>query len=165
MTDEALKKHNNSKLLELHPWLMFKVSAVLQDLSQHKFRPRIQCAWRSPSDQLDAYNNGYSKLKFGFHNVTHNKRPCSLAADIVDDNNPYNESREFLLKLYSSAKAHGLETGILFGLSTTRRNNLNEAVSNKNWKFTGPIGWDPWHVQPTSKTITVAQAKAGQQPS
>lgn len=165
MTDSELTNRNIDKLAECNPWLRAKVGAILRDLQGHGYRPRIQEAWRSPADQILACLEGRSKVRWGFHNATGKANlPDALAADIVLDDCPYEEPREFLLKLYSSAKAHGLETGILFGLSAVNRVRLNKAVAASNWTYSGPIGWDPWHVQPTPSTLTIAQAKRGERP-
>ena len=165
MTDAELLERNIDKLAECNPWLRAKSGAIIRDLQGHGYRPRIQEAWRSPADQLTAYNAGRSKVRWGFHNATRpDGKPDALAADIVLDGAPYTEPREFLLKLYSSARAHGLETGILFGVSAVDRVRLAKAVAAGNWSYSGPIGWDPWHVQPRPDTLTIAQAKRGERP-
>lgn len=165
MTEAERKARNASKLLELHAWFRPKVGAILADLEGHGWRPRIQEAWRSAADQATAYRSGRSKLRWGFHCATANDgRAEALAADIVDDNRPYDETRPFLLQLAASAAAHGLETGIWFSLSQARRRRLMEALERREWHYSGPIGWDPWHVQPKPETLTVAQARAGQRP-
>lgn len=165
MTNEKLLERNARKLMECNPWLHGKVVAILKDLRGHGYRPRIQEAWRSPADQILACLEGRSKVRWGFHNATGKANlPDALAADIVLDDCPYKEPREFLLKLYSSAKAHGLETGILFGLSAAQRVRFNKAVDAKDWTYSGPIGWDPWHVQPAMETLAIAEAKRGERP-
>ncbi len=165
MIDAARHARNAAKLLELNVWFRPKVAAILRDLEGHGWRPRIQEAWRSQADQLAAYNAGRSKVKWGYHNATRpDGLPDALAADIVLDDHPYEEHREFLLKLYSSARAHGLETGAVFGISATARMRLMAAVSEARWDYDGPLGWDPWHVQPTPATLTIAQARAGKRP-
>ncbi len=142
-----------------------QAAAILLDLTGHGWKPRIQEAWRAPAEQLAAYNAGRSKVRWGFHNASSPVRPYdALAADIVLDDCPYEEPKEFLLKLYSSAKSHGLETGVLFGLSAAQRVRLNKAVDAKQWDYLGPIGWDPWHVQPTMETLATAEAKRGERP-
>ncbi len=70
MNEEQRKKRNTDRLAELYPSFRNKSRAVVTDLESQGLRPRIQDAWRSPQDQLKAFNSGHSKLKFGFHNVT-----------------------------------------------------------------------------------------------
>lgn len=165
MTETDRRAHNAAKQRELHAWLRPKVAVILADLEGHGWRPRIQQAWRSMEAQAEAYRLGHSKVRWGFHNAEDEQgMPEALAADIVDDNRPYNETRPFLMQLAASASAHGLETGIRFGLSRERRRRLAEALTRKEWHYSGPIGWDPWHVQPTPATLTVAQARAGDRP-
>lgn len=140
MKDPDLLARNERMLTEVWPPLSPKLRAVLRDMQGHGWRPRIQQAWRSPAAQMDAYRKGYSGLKWGLHCVVNDKGgPCSLAADIVSDDNPYEEPAQFLHDLASSAAAHGLTTGL-------------------HW--TKP--YDPWHVQPLG--ITAAAAKRGVKP-
>ena len=50
------------------------------------YRPRVQTAWRSVADQLDAYKRGTTRVQFGFHNMTGaTGAKEALAADIWDD--------------------------------------------------------------------------------
>lgn len=156
---------NAERLSELHPWLRPKVAAVLRDLEGHGWRPRIHQAWRSTAEQAEAYRLGRSKLRWGFHQATGAAgAPEALAADIVQDDAPYREPRQYLLMLASSARAHGLETGIRFGLTYRQVLRVRKAVADRDWGFGGPIGWDGWHVQPPPRTLTVAQARAGKRP-
>lgn len=165
MTEQARHERNRTKLGDLHPWLRPKVDAILGDLEGHGFRPRIQRAWVSREEQREAYSLGHSKLLWGFHNALRpDGRPGALAVDIVDDNAPYAEDRRFLLMLAASARAHGLETGIRFGLTVRQIAAVMKAVDERRWTFAGPIGWDSWHVQPRPVTLTVAQARAGKRP-
>jgi len=165
MTEDARKARNAAKLAELNAWIRPKVGAIVADLEGHGWRPRVQDAWRSPAAQAEAYSLGHSKLLWGFHNALRpDGRPGALAVDIVDDNAPYAEDRRFLLMLAASARAHGLETGIRFGLTVRQIAAVMKAVDERRWTFAGPIGWDSWHVQPRPVTLTVAQARAGKRP-
>ena len=160
MTEAERHNRNNLRLLECWPAFARKVKAVLADLEGHGLRPRIQCAWRSPAAQLAAFKAGNSKLKFGFHNVTSKAgKPEALAVDILDDDHPLDPPTRFLLMLASSARAHGLQSGILWGLSTARRKKIEEVLASKNWDARVAVGWDPCHVEVTGLTVT--RAKAG----
>ena len=128
------------------------------------FRPRIQDAHRTIEDQLKAFNGGFSKVKFGFHNVTGaNGKPEALAADLLDDNRPLNPSREYLIRLAATAQAHGLQTGIFFGLPQVLRKGLSQAIEDLNFSSAVKIGFDPTHIEVTG--ISITEAKAGKRPS
>ena len=70
MTEEQRRQQNAERLTELYPTFRTRIASVIDSLESQGMRPRIQDAWRSPEDQLRAFNSGHSKLKFGFHNVT-----------------------------------------------------------------------------------------------
>jgi hypothetical protein len=166
VTSAQLTAHNNRKLRELHPWLRPKITAIMSELVQHGWSPRIQCAWRSQADQLAAVASGASKVKWGFHCAESTAgTPEALAADIVLDNCPYDEPLRFKLQLLAMAQGHGLTTGALFGLAPGARMNVAAAVHAKAWDRVVPVGWDPWHVQPTPGTLTVDAARAGHRPA
>src|SRR6266849_193113 len=117
MTESDRLKRNKERLKELFPTFAVRIGKVLVDLEAAGVRPRIQEAYRSPEDQLKAFNAGFSKLKFGFHNVTGaggNRE--SLAVDLLDDDQPLNPSTGYLLRLATVAQKQRLETGILWGL-------------------------------------------------
>src|SRR5262245_51777863 len=114
MTEPNRLARNQDKLAEIYSPVRSKFAAVIADLEGHGFRPRIQEAWRSPADQLVAFNSGHSKLKFGLHNATGSSGSKeALAIDIVDDDQPLQESRKFTLMTSASARSHGLDSGIL----------------------------------------------------
>jgi hypothetical protein len=127
------------------------------------YRPRIQDAWRSPADQLEAYRQGYSQVMYGFHNVTAtNGIREALAADILDDNRPLTAQTDFMLRLTAAAEKNGLTTGIRWGLSDTYVQAINAAITTQNWSAPVHVGWDPLHVEATG--LTIPQAKAGIRP-
>ena len=131
------------------------MAAVIQDMETQGFRPRIQDAHRSIEKQLEAFINGFSKVKFGFHNVTGaNGKPESLAVDLLDDDKPLNPSREYLIRLAATAEALGLQTGIFFGLPQNLRKGVRQAIK---------VGFDPTHVEVAG--ISIAEAKAGKRPT
>lgn len=163
MTEQDRQARNKERLSELHPAFAAKVESVIHDLEGHEFRPRIQDAARSPEAQLEAYQSGHSKLRFGFHNVTLKGKPCALAVDLLDDDHPSQESTRYLLMLASSAEAHGLTTGIRWGLPQKMRDAIDRAILLKTWDAPVKTGWDPCHVEPRGMTASEAQkrVKAG----
>ena len=137
---------------------------MIAALEAQGLRPRIQDAWRSPADQLEAFNSGHSKLRFGFHNVTSaSGAPEALAVDLLDDNAPLNAGKPFMLRLAAAAEAEGLATGLRWGLPASLRNAIDAAIEAQDWKAKVKVGWDPLHVEPTG--ITVQQARQGQRPA
>ncbi|HSF81869.1 MAG TPA: hypothetical protein VLA49_11585 [Anaerolineales bacterium] len=163
MKEADRKKRNETLLLELHPNFRARIQQVIVTLEALGLRPRIQEAWRSPAKQLKAFKKGFSKLKFGFHNVTASDGTReALAVDLVDDNSPLNPSRQYLLKLAAAAAAAGLTTGIRWGVPEELIGSIDAAIAAQDWNAKVKLGWDPTHVQPTD--ITVDQAKAGLRP-
>lgn len=162
MTEPQRKRRNALMLSECSDWFAERASAIIRDLEGHGFRPRIQCAWRSPTEQLKAYKDGFSQLKFGLHNITRNDLPWGFAADILDDDHPLQPGPKYLLMLASSAQPHGCQTGIEWGLSASRRIAIKAAIRARAWNFAGAWGWDPTHVEAVG--ITATQAQAGKLP-
>lgn len=155
---------NASRLKECHEVFAHAMAAVIRDMEQLGFRPRIQDAWRSPEDQLKAFNSGNSGVKFGFHNATGpQNRKEALAVDLLDDDAPLKPSKRYVLTLAAVARANGLDTGLLWKLSRTARERTDQAVRNRDFSADVDIGFDPCHVEITG--ITVAQAKNGVRPT
>jgi len=164
MNEQQRKKRNTDRIAELWPSFGNKIKAVIATLEAQGLRPRIQEAYRSPADQLIAFNSGHSKLKFGFHNVTGaNGAKEALAVDMLDDDHPLNPGTEYLLHLAAAAEAQGLITGIRWDLPQKLIDGIDAAIANQDWKAPVKVAWDPTHVQPTG--ITPSQAKAGQRPA
>lgn len=164
MTEPNRKQRNSDRLLELHSAFRSRLTKVIEELELMGLRPRIQDGYRSPQDQLIAFNNGNSKLKFGFHNITGpNGEKESLAVDMLDDDSPLNISSGYLLKLAHMSEKNGLTTGIRWGLPPKLRSAIDEAIAAQNWDAPVKIGWDPTHVEPVG--ITVTEAKSGKRPS
>lgn len=160
MNEQDRKARNTERLQQLNPQMRAKIVAIIADMEGHGFRPRIQEAWRSPGDQLAAYNSGHSKLQFGFHNVTNKDgSPNSFAVDLLDDDHPAQEGRKYLLTLAASAKAHGCQTGIRWGLAQRLRDAIDAAIAGRNFDAPVKVGWDPTHIEPMG--VTPAQVKAG----
>ena len=163
MTEALRQQRNAERLMELYPTFRTRISAVIADLEAMGVRPRIQDAYRSPVDQLNAFNTGHSKLKFGFHNVTGpNNEKESLAVDMVDDENPLNLAKSYLLKLAFASEKNGLATGIRWGVPSKLITAIDAAIAAQNWNADVKIGWDPSHIQPVG--ITVTEAKNGKRP-
>lgn len=159
MNEIDLAKRNARMLLELHPAVGVKVAAVLIDLQGHGWRPRIQQALRTQSEQLENLSKGVSRVRFSYHMV-------GLAADLLDDDNPVGKDAaaetRFCLMLASSAWAHGLDTGTLWGLSVEDRAKATAIIAAKKWTAGVELGWDAGHVQ--VRGITLSEAKRGVRP-
>lgn len=164
MKDAARKQRNKDRLGELYPQFSLRIQQVINTLESKGIRPRIQDAWRSPSDQLKAYLAHHSKVKYGFHNVTSSAGvPEALAVDMLDDDAPLNPSKSYLLQLAGAAEAAGLITGIRWDLPAKLVKGIDAAIAAEDWNANVKISWDPTHIQPIG--ITIADAKAGTRPS
>jgi hypothetical protein len=163
MNETARKQRNQQRLAECFPAFARRVEAVIKDLEKEGFRPRIQEAHRSIADQLKAFNGGFSKVRFGFHNVTGaNGKPESLAVDLLDDNKPLNPSRKYIILLAAAAEKHGLHPGSYFGLPQLLRKGLRKAIADHNFDPNVKIGFDPTHIEVSD--ISIADARTGQRP-
>ncbi len=155
--------NNKNKLMELYPAMRVKVDAILKGLEGVGYRPRIQTAWRSEAEQLDAYKRGTSRVQYGFHNVTGaNGVKEALAVDVWDDDNPTTTRVDFMLRLAAAAEAQGLTTGIRWDLADEDSVLIDIALQNQNWDAKIRVGWDPLHVEPVG--ITIEEAKVGKRP-
>jgi hypothetical protein len=164
MKEELRKQRNAQKLMELYPSFRERLKKIIVEMENRGYRPRIQDAWRSPADQLKAFNTGHSKLKYGFHNVTGKTGGKeSLAVDLLDDDFPLASRKEYLLNLADVAEKNGLVSGIRWGVPVALRKAIDDAITSKNWKAAVKIGWDPTHIEPVG--LTAAQAKAGKRPN
>jgi hypothetical protein len=54
----------------------------------------------------------------------------------------------YLLMLAAAAEAHGLETGIRWGLPANMRQRIDRLIAAKAWTETTKVGFDPCHVEP-----------------
>jgi hypothetical protein len=161
--ESARKQRNSDKLEELYPTFRTRIAAVIAALEGIGIRPRIQEAWRSPSDQLIAWQTGHSKLKYGFHNVTgKNGAKEAFAVDLLDDDHALNPSTAYLLHVAAAAQGQGLTTGLRWGLPPALAGAIDEALTGAKWDAPIKIGWDPTHIEPTGLTPT--QARAGTRP-
>lgn len=152
MDDTARHERNKGKLGELHPWMRDRVMGLLVDLEHNNWKPRIQEAYRSPEDQLKAFNSGHSKLKYGYHNCTGpNGEKEAFAVDIYrEDSSILIAEKDFCIALAHYAMKQGLITGISWGLPQAMYNATMAAVKANDGNAPVKISWDPCHVQPVS---------------
>lgn len=163
MTEEKRRERNVQRMRELHPEFRVRIDWILHELEAAGFRPRIQDAWRSITDQLRAYNTGHSKLMYGFHNVTaEDGSPEALACDILDDDNPLHPSRPYVLRLAAIAKRAKCNTGVFWGLDDRQKAMVMDAIVGEDWYADVRVGWDPCHVEPDD--LTVDEARRGKRP-
>ncbi len=165
MKEPARVERNKQRLGECFPVFAKRVANVIKDMETLGFRPRIQDAHRTIEDQLKAFNNGFSDVKFGFHNVTGaTGKPESLAVDLLDDDHPLAPPRKYVITLASVAQKRQLHSGIFFRLKTAaERKALQDAIDSLDSDLKIRIGFDPTHLEPTG--LTIAQAKAGIRPT
>lgn len=164
MKEEKRRERNAQKSAECFPWFRKRLLETIHDLETQGFRPRIQEAWRSPADQLTAFKNGNSKLKFGYHNATGpTGEKQSLAVDLLDDDAPMAPGRRYLLALAIAAGDHQLNTGVTWGLPAKLRKTITDAIAARNANADiSKIGWDPCHVEITG--VSVSDVEAGKRP-
>jgi hypothetical protein len=164
MNEAARQQRNQQRLGECFPKFAKRVKAVIAELEALGFRPRIQEAHRSIADQLKAFNDGFSTVRFGFHNITGaNGQTEALAVDLLDDDKPLGPSRKYMILLAATAQRNGLHPGSFFKLSEPQRKRLNQAIKDSNFDPKIKIGFDPTHIEATG--LTVGQAKTGKRPT
>lgn len=161
MDESKRLSYNRERLQMIDPSIRAKVAAVIKDLEGHGLRPVIaKEVWRSPKEQMALYKAGRSKVSWGFHCAcARDGKPGSLAADIIDADLAWNASRKFWLMLGSSAMAHGLGWGGLWGLPKSLRTGLLKVIECKDWDCLVKFGWDVAHIETAS--VTVKEARAG----
>lgn len=164
MKEAARIARNKQRLGECFPAFAKRVAKVIKEMEDAGFRPRIQDAHRTIADQKKAFDNGFSDVLFGFHNVTGaGGKPESLAVDLLDDDHPLSPGRKYVITLASIAQKNKLHSGIFFRLKTAaERKALQDAIDSLNFSLTVRIGFDPTHLEPTG--LTIAQAKSGDRP-
>lgn len=164
MEEQKRRARNAQRLGECHPWFRTRLQAVIRTLETKGFRPRIQDAWRSEADQLRAFQNGHSKLRYGFHNATGpNGEKQALAADLLDDDNPLKPRIRYLLAVAVQARQQRLNTGLAWGLPASLQRPIEDAITAGNIDVPiTKIGWDPCHVEITG--LGIAEVKAGRRP-
>ncbi len=164
--NRADRQFQNYRMLErVHFNLRHKVAMIVLDLEGHGCHPLIDAGvYRSPAEQLKKFQEGNSKVRYSYHNVTgRSGTPESLAADITDAELRWNSPLSFWLRLASSAQAHQMTSGIYWGLNASRRSELRAIIARRTWNPGNvSIGWDPAHVQVTG--ISLFAAKRGKRP-
>ncbi len=164
MKEAARLQRNADRIGECFPAFGSRMRRVLDTLEAKNFRPRIQDGWRSPEDQLNAFNHGFSRLKFGFHNVTGpGDSRESLACDVLDDDSPLAPSSRYLLALALAARGEEIETGILWDLPGPLVAGVESALATRNIDAPVKVGFDPTHVQPCG--LTPSSARKGVRPT
>jgi hypothetical protein len=145
---------NQQQLSLCHPWTQYRVSAILLELEAEGFRPRVIQSWRSQSEQSDALDTGTSQLRFGYHNVTDlSGNPRAFAVDVASSDD---SSLVYKLHLAKLASRHEMTTGIYWGLQAADLLKLQRAAESLDSTSVSDVGWDPYHVEP--KSITLSQA-------
>lgn len=170
MTEAARKQRNTDRMKELHPVFAARIKAIIAALEALGERPRIQDAWRSEQQQLEDFNNGFSTVKYGFHNVTGaGGKKEGLAVDLLDDNYPTGNAPDnsYFLKVAYVAEQNKCLSGIRWNgkkpvVTAADITAINKAIAAKNWKAKVRIGFDPTHIEPAD--LTIAQAKNGKRP-
>jgi len=163
MLESERIQFNKNKLQEFYPTLRTRIEPLLMEMEKSGYRPRVQTAWRSVADQLDAYRRGTTRVQFGFHNITGaGDTKESLAADIWDDDRMEQVKVDFMLHLAAAAEVQGLTTGIRWDLTEEDQKLINLAVKHQVWDAQLRVGWDPLHVEPLG--ITIEEAKNGKRP-
>lgn len=164
MTTNQRHAVNAARVQLMHPKLRAKILAIICDMEGKGWQPIIDVGvYRTPAEQAEKKRLGFSKVSYSFHTVTGaNGVPESLAADIVDVRYQWNAPSKYWLQLAACAEAHGMQTGIRWGLSTPKRAVINTLIRLKNWDAKFALGWDAAHTE--CKGITLAQAKAGKRP-
>jgi len=157
MKEEARRARNTQRLGELNPAFARRIAAIITELESKGFRPRIQDAYRSKSDQLAAFQRGSSRVRAGFHNLTNAQgKPDSLAVDMLDDDWPLNPPIGYLVALARAAKNVQCETGIAWGLPVHYRKQLERMIDGESLNISPKVGWDPCHVQPADLSLDAA---------
>lgn len=164
MRESARIARNQQQLTTCYPWFAQRVARLLEVLEAAGERPRVQEAWRSPSEQIALFQAGRSKLRYGFHNVTgaHGTKEA-LAVDLLDDAHPLMPPVAYLIRLAHYAMPLRLTTGLAWGLPTRVAATVLAAARAGDVKYAGPVGWDPCHVQVAGLTPT--QVRQGARPS
>jgi hypothetical protein len=166
VTEAARQARNATALAECYPAFGARVAALIAALEAQGYRPRIQCAWRSPAEQLEMRRRGTSKVAYGFHNVTGaDGQKASLAVDLLDDAEPLAPSMRYCVVLAIEAARVGCTTGLLWGLPRAIARGLEAALEAGDVEAAAAFtkrGWDPCHVEP--RFLGVAAARQGQRP-
>lgn len=159
MNDKQLTARNAAMLAQLDERFRVRIKRVMQLMVGLGERPRIQCAWRSEAEQLEAFTAGKSKVRWGFHCASRDGGPAALAADILDDRNPLAPPKSYMLRLAWAASNSICQTGIEWGLPAGLASATRAAYIGEHFGADVRVGWDPCHVEPAD--LTIAEARSG----
>ena len=161
MTEDERKRLNAERLKLIDTSIRSRVAHVITDMEAAGHKPFIHGdVWRSPQKQIELFKRGVTKVRWGFHCATTPQgKPGALAADVIDASKGWNAPATFWLALGAAAKKHGLHWGGYFGLTSTLKKALHDALGTSAATSRMKLGWDVAHVEIAG--VTVAQAKAG----
>ena len=178
METAKLIEINKERLELMEPETASRVSKLLIWMYEQGFQALIHVhVWRSPELQYEKFIKGFSQVTWGFHCAMIGGKPASLAADIIEANDGYMDSKEyannntderFWIHLGHGAKKFGLRWGGYFGLSQDRRKQVAELVEKKttvigikdgkeiHFDRERFLGWDVAHVETDQYTWSEA---------
>ncbi len=163
MTDVERQLRNTTMLGQCHPIFAARVRAIIAELEASGYHPRIQQAWRSLDQQVQAQKTGHSSVVWSFHMATaEDGTPEALAVDLLEDTSPIVPPMPYEIRLAAIAARYVCRTGILWGLSPGPRERLSDAIADGRWDYKGSVGWDPTHVE--IGDLTLLEAKNGKRP-
>ena len=117
----------------------------MRDLEGHGWEPVIAEGLRSREQQRVKVKAGYSKTMRSKHLA--GPDGLARAADIVLKHLGWKAPEKFWRMLGSSAMAHGLAWGGLFGLPKSLRETLIREIKSKDFDGPAKRGWDPSHLE------------------
>lgn len=164
MIELARLARNASMLAQCHPVAAWRFQRVIWALEQEHYRPRIQQAWRSAEEQMEAHATDHSDVYWSLHEATSpTGRPEALAVDILDDDSPIVPPMGYLLRLAYFARNFHCQTGILWHLKGASRAKLDAAIVGGATTYHGLVGFDPCHLEIAD--VTYAAAHGGLRPT
>lgn len=131
-----------------------KVSALMSDLEAHGEKPKVFETKRTKAQQAEKVRLGYSKTMNSYHRKV-GSDGLAKAADVADAVKGWNARKRFWLRLGSSAMAHDIGWGGLFGLNGKQKAKLKTAIAmlrSAGWPDEHPayacqVGWDTAHLE------------------
>ena len=166
MTNEELYTENLARLDKIDDSIKEQIKSVLIGMYKEGLRPLIdKDVWRDPAKQLEMFNRGVSKLKWGFHCATKpDGSPGSLAADIVDAEHGWYADKEYAVsntdeKFWVSLGRHALNNGLTWGgfFGITNETQLRQELAENKFYNGQQFGWDPAHVNVNGLSLKDAQ--------
>jgi protein-disulfide isomerase len=146
-SDKLRMQNNHSLLMQCAPDFRVQAVKLLQQLDSAGYKPSILETWRNMKEQDEALQHRSSVVRFGRHNeVNAEGQPASTAMDLSPSSLFNFRERQFEIDVACFAAQDGLETGISWGLSGSRRLEVNEMLKSCK-HFDGSLGWDPLHIQ------------------